>query len=49
MDLLEQIEKERNILSSQLQKSKRPKKQVVFKKVYSPEFELYELKNYIKD
>lgn len=49
MDLLEQIEKEKNYLSSQLEKTKRPKRRKCYKKVYSQDFELYELKDYIKD
>ncbi len=52
MDLLEQIEKEKNILSTQLEKKSkhlyRYKKQN-YRKTYSQEFELLELKNYIKD
>ncbi len=52
MDLLEQIEKEKNILSSQLEKkSKHLKKYRMSdcKKVHSGDFELYELKNYIRE
>lgn len=52
MDLLEQLEKEKNKLSSQLQKkSKHQKKYRVAdcKKMHSSDFELYELKDYIKE
>lgn len=50
MDLLEQIEKEKNALSTQLEKAKRPNKnRRISYKVYSQDFELYELKDYMKD
>lgn len=50
MDLLEQIEKEKNMLIAKLDKGtavNNQKKQNV-KKVYSQDFELLELKNYLK-
>ncbi|NLI93700.1 MAG: hypothetical protein GX434_16375 [Peptococcaceae bacterium] len=52
MDLLEQIEKEKNNLSSQLErKSKHLQryKKLNHKKLYSQDFELYEFKNYIRE
>lgn len=52
MDLLEQIEKEKNILSSQLEKKSkhlRKFKKLNNRNIYSQDFELYELKDYIKE
>lgn len=51
MDLLEQIEKEKNHLISQLDKAKKPNKnrKASYRRIYSQEFELYEMKDYIKD
>ncbi|HHV63948.1 MAG TPA: hypothetical protein GXX46_02565 [Peptococcaceae bacterium] len=51
MDLLEQVEKEKNLLSSQLQKVKKSKKHQkgLIKKSFSPQFEVYELKDYIRE
>ncbi len=51
MDLLEQLENEKNILNSQLErraKDLRKQKKLSPKKVYSPNFELYEFNDYIK-
>lgn len=52
MDLLEQVEKEKNILSSQLEKKARydhRTKGFNHKKIYSRDFELLEIKNYMKE
>ena len=52
MDLLEQIEKEKNLLNSKLeQKSKYLQKyrKLSQNKLLSQEFEVYELKKYIRD
>lgn len=51
MDLLEQLEKEKNYLSSQLDKAKHLHKnrKTAYRKTYSQDFELYEMKDYIKD
>lgn len=52
MDLLEQIEKEKNILNIQLEKKSKylkKYKQLSHRKVYSQNCELYELKDYIKE
>jgi len=52
MDLLEQIEKEKNILSSQLQKRSkdfRRRKKISPKKAYSSDFELYNFHDYLKN
>jgi len=51
MDLLEQIEKEKNILISQLEnkaKIMQKQKKAAFRKMYSQSFELYEFNNYKK-
>jgi len=50
MDLLEQIEKEKNILSAQLDKKSKqsPNRKQNPKKVYSQDFALLEMKDYIK-
>ncbi len=50
MDLLEQIEKEKNILSSRLEKQAKDlakQKKLTRRKAYS-HFELYEISNYMK-
>lgn len=52
MDLLEQIEKEKNLLSSKLeQKSKHLQKyrKLSQNKLLSQDFQVYELKDYIRD
>ncbi|RNC28995.1 MAG: hypothetical protein AWM53_00915 [Candidatus Dichloromethanomonas elyunquensis] len=52
MDLLEQIEKEKNNLSSQLEKKSKHLqryRKMNQKRTYSQNFELYEFKNYIKE
>lgn len=51
MDLLEQLEKEKSILSSQLEKKARDlqrEKRLSHRKAYSSNFEVYEFDNYIK-
>ncbi|NLP43105.1 MAG: hypothetical protein GX351_00590 [Peptococcaceae bacterium] len=52
MDLLEQTEKEKNILSSQLQKKNKSLskyRKLNFTKLYKNDFEVYEIKDYIKE
>jgi len=52
MDLLEQIEKEKNMLSSQLQKRSKDfvrRKKIPTKKAYSSDFELYDFHDYLKN
>jgi len=51
MDLLEQVEKEKNVLSCQLEKARKLKRQGKRNqnKRYATSFELYEFSNYIKE
>lgn len=53
MDLLEQVEKEKNLLSAQLEKKyknlRKSKRQNTERKIYSHQFEVVELKNYFKE
>jgi len=52
MELLEQTEKEKNNLSLQLQKKNKSLnkyRKLNFNKLYKNDFELYELKDYIKE
>lgn len=52
MDLLEQIEKEKNSLSLQLEKKSKhlsKARKHNYKKIYAQNFELYEIKDYIKE
>lgn len=53
MDLLEQVEKEKNLLSAKLEKKyknlQKSKRQNTEGKIYSPQFEVVELKNYFKE
>lgn|GEM_PF-1512262 len=51
MDLLEQVEKEKNILSAQLEKRSKEilKRKKIHRKGYSSEFELYDFNHYLKN
>ncbi len=52
MDLLEQIEKEKNILSMKLDsknKNSKTRKSAAAKKLYSADSDVVELKNYIRE